>query len=161
MTENVEQTKSSLSSLKVFLQEHLTEARRIFNTPGAKKPVTDRYDVIIQVLEMVLVAIHKIEKGETDMEGIKLGLGKIGKIEEIPVTKKGIDAAIIEFSKTIPPGHQDKVDPSAVKWISFRNRVYTLRKTGELPKNFKPLRVGEDYYLVHHKTVEPNRRGRR
>lgn len=104
----------------------------------------------IEIVETILIWLNKTKKeGEVHMEMLKIGLGKTVKLSDIKASRSKVDPAIIaEAAQLKAVGEARAIDPAAIKWTYFANRVYALRKDGKLDKSIKPLKQGASFYLV-------------
>ena len=146
--------------LKLAILYYLTKARDVDRLPGIHKLVRAKYDGIIQALEVVSAEIVKSEKtGELNMDSFKIGLEGVLDLETIQTKRKpSIDDALIQLAPLVKSGKAKPINSDLVRWSTFHNRVYTLRKEGKLPKTFRPLKDEEGrFYLAN----DPNARERR
>lgn len=123
----------------------------IFNVDKARKnKVKDTFLSNIGIIETILIWLSNTEKqGVIDMETLKLSVGKTIKLSDIAAESRSkIDPAIIEEAKALRPGEAVQMNAQSVKWTYFANRVYTLRKEGKLPKEVKPLKRRDSFYLT-------------
>lgn len=135
--------------LKAALLMELGRVKDIAGRVGQNKVAVAHVESKRQILETLLVFVGNAEKkGVFDMDKFKLGLNETVKLDDLVGSHSQVEPAIIEEAKALKPGEARPIDPSRIKWPSFSNRVYTMRKEGKLPANVKPLKRGDKFFLV-------------
>lgn len=125
--------KEALIEVKEGIQKTLAMAR--------KNKVRDVLIANISIIESVLLWVHKTEKeGVTDMESLKIGLGKTVKLADMLKSGTGsrsqLDRAIIEEAEHLKDGQLGDarpIDRGSIKNVTyFKNRVYQLARDGKI-----------------------------
>lgn len=163
--------------LKTPLLEALASARIAEKGIGRHPVANAHIQAKIQALELLVVVIDKLEKGDMPMDKVKSVIKVIdsGIIETLgrnrnasPVTSKILELVeeLKQEAKKQPnEGHYRRLDAESIEPSHFTTRVYNLRATGDIPNDIKPkmnVNGKQGLFLVRltkeQMSMEPKRR---
>lgn len=113
----------------------------------------------LSVIDYLFVWINEIEKGDGDMQDLKLG--ELTTWEPKP-RKDSIDEKIIEDAKNLKKNYDAiKVTVDTVKWSTFYNRTYALNKEGKIDTHIVPRKDNDGTAHLVYLDDAPSRRHKR
>lgn len=141
--------------LKQVVLESLEDARATSKHIGQHKVGQAYINAKIQMLEHLLLFVHKHEKENTmDANKLKLELeGENTSYKDLITHKKGgkIIPAILELATKLKPGDKPiPINPEAMTWSHFYGVVYKLKQENLLSPEYGAAKRGSKYYLIRY-----------